>query len=134
MTFLLTYINYLFLKSTEDINMMLHMKTRLIYITYAWVNETDRADAHIAQHTTAYRHCNINHKACVSYRLCRDNRLWGVLLDNDLTEGNFVISLTFAADRASAETTPSLYYQSLIDFTLAVTFIESPCVLGPSVA
>ena len=41
---------------------------------------------------------------------------------------SFVITLTFAADRASAETTPSLYNQSLIDFTLAITLIESPCV------
>ena len=42
----------------------------------------------------------------------------------------FVITLTFTADRASAETTPSLYYQSLIDFTLAITLIESPCVIS----
>ena len=33
---------------------------------------------------------------------------------------NFVISLTFTVTRASAETTPSLYYQSLIDFTLVI--------------
>ena len=32
---------------------------------------------------------------------------------------------TFTVARASAETTPSLYYQSLIDFTLAVVLIGS---------
>ena len=76
MTFLLIYTNDLLMKSTEDINVMLHVKTRLIYITYAWVNATtDRANTHIAQHKTADRHCNISYKANVSYRLCRDNRL-----------------------------------------------------------
>ena len=49
------------MKSTEDINVMLHVKTKLIYITYAWVNATDWANTHIAQHTTADRHCNINY-------------------------------------------------------------------------
>ena len=43
---------------------------------------------------------------------------------------SFVITLTFAADRASAETIPSFYYQSLIDFALAITLIESPCVIS----
>ena len=43
---------------------------------------------------------------------------------------SFVITLTFAADRASAETTLSLYCQSLIDFTLAITLIESPCIIS----
>ena len=43
---------------------------------------------------------------------------------------SFVITLTFAADRASTETTSSLCYQSLIDFTLAITLIKSPCVVS----
>ena len=43
---------------------------------------------------------------------------------------SFVITLLFTVSRASAETTPSLYYQSLIDFTLAITLIESPCVIS----
>ena len=34
---------------------------------------------------------------------------------------SLVITLTFTVARASAETTPSLCYQSLIDFTLAIT-------------
>ena len=34
---------------------------------------------------------------------------------------SFVITLTFTAAGASAETTPSLHYQSLIDFRLAIT-------------
>ena len=38
---------------------------------------------------------------------------------------SFVITLTFAANRASAETTPSL-----IDFKLAITLIESPCLIS----
>ena len=42
----------------------------------------------------------------------------------------FLVTLTVTADRASAETTPCSYYQSLIDFTLAITLIESPCVIS----
>ena len=38
---------------------------------------------------------------------------------------SLVITLALAVARASAETTPSLYYQSLIDFTLAITLIGS---------
>ena len=38
---------------------------------------------------------------------------------------SLVITFTFTVARASAETTPSLYYQSLIDFTLAVILIVS---------
>ena len=38
---------------------------------------------------------------------------------------SLVITLTFTVARASAETTPSLYYQSRIDVTLAVTLIGS---------
>ena len=40
-----------------------------------------------------------------------------------------VITLTFTAAIASAET-PVLYYQSLVDFTLAITLIESQCVIS----
>ena len=43
---------------------------------------------------------------------------------------SFVITLTFAAGRVSAEVTPSLYYQSLIDFTLAIKLLQSPCVIS----
>ena len=43
---------------------------------------------------------------------------------------SFRITLTFAADRASSETIPHLYNQSLIDFTLAITLIESSCVIS----
>ena len=43
---------------------------------------------------------------------------------------SFVITLTFAADGASAKTNPSLYCQSLIDFMLAITLIESPSVIS----
>ena len=43
---------------------------------------------------------------------------------------SLLITLTFVADRASAETIASLYYQGLIDFTLAITLIESPCVIS----
>ena len=39
---------------------------------------------------------------------------------------NFVITLTFTVARASAETTPSLYSQNLIDFMFAVKLIGSP--------
>ena len=35
----------------------------------------------------------------------------------------YSLASTFTVVRASAETTPSLYYQSLIDFTLAVVLI-----------
>ena len=34
------------------------------------------------------------------------------------------ITFTFAADRALAETTPSLHCQSLIDFTLAIALMS----------
>ena len=43
---------------------------------------------------------------------------------------SFVITLTFIVARASAEITPSLYYSSIIYFTLAITLIESPCVIS----
>ena len=38
---------------------------------------------------------------------------------------SLAITLTFTVARASAETTPGLYYQSLIDFMLAITLIGS---------
>ena len=36
-----------------------------------------------------------------------------------------IVQITFTVTRASAETSPSLYYQSLIDFMLVVILIGS---------
>ena len=83
----------------------------------------------------------------VRTRVLRSLRLiWRPGLNNwcDLIQGNWmlafafllsmymyslVITLTFTVARASAETTPSLYYQSLIDVTLAIALIGSTWVI-----